>query len=344
MARCCVLSSAPTSPAVRRVAPHGTPLTQGGRSHAPTHGGTSASNEAACDRRKQRGTALLLVLWVVALLGILLGSFVVLARSEQLQTRYLFDTTRARYAAEAGLSRAVYELRRADPLTRWVPDGRPYDIDFDDAKIQVSITDESGKVDLNMADELLLLALFQRAGADEDRATHLVDAVVDWRDPDDLVRPFGAEDKDYEAAGLAYGAADHGFALAGELQQVLGMDYELYRKLAPMVTVYARTARPNPAYASPEVLSLLPGVSPDIAQQVVEQRRQLTPDLLAASPLMLPDGTPLTMAGGGLTYTVQSRATLPNGAWTVLDTTIRIGGTPGGRAYSILRWREGSAD
>ncbi|HET7845405.1 MAG TPA: type II secretion system minor pseudopilin GspK [Xanthomonadales bacterium] len=294
--------------------------------------------------RTQRGTALLIVLWVVALLGILLGSFVVLARSEQLQTRYLFDSTRARYAAEAGVSRAIYEMRRADPMTKWVPDGRTYEVDFDDAKLEIAITDESGKIDINMADELMLLALFHQAGADDERATKLVDAVMDWRDPDDLVRPFGAEDDDYEAAGLGYGAADHGFALAGELQQVLGMDYELFRKVAPMITVYARTARPNPAYASPEVLALLPGMTPDIASQFVEQRRLTPPDQLAATPLMLPDGTPVTMGGGGLTYTVQSRATLPNGAWTVLDTTVRIGGTPGGRAYSILRWREGSAD
>lgn len=294
--------------------------------------------------RAQRGTALLLVLWVVALLGILLGSFVVLARSEQMQTRWLFDTTRARYAAEAGLSRAIYELRRADPLTRWVPDGRSYELAFDDAKLEITVTDESGKVDLNMADELILLSLFQQAGADADRAARLVDGVMDWRDPDEDVRPLGAEKADYESEGLGYAPANRGFAVAGELQQVLGMDYELYRKVAPLVTVYARTARPNPAFASPEVLQLLPGITPDIARQVVEQRRMTPPDQLAAAPIMLPDGTPMAMAGGGMTYTVQSRATLPNGAWTVLDTTVRIGGTPGGRAYSILRWREGSVD
>jgi general secretion pathway protein K len=295
-------------------------------------------------RRTQRGTALLLVLWVVALMGIVLGSFVVLARSEQMQTRWLFDTTRARYAAEAGLSRAIYELRRADPLTRWVPDGRPYELVFDDAKIEVTITDESGRVDLNMADEIMLLALFQQAGAEQERASRLVDGVLDWRDPDDLVRPLGAEDDEYEAEGLGYGAADRGFALTRELQPVLGTDPELPRKVAPLVTVYARTARPNPAFAPPEVLQLLPGITPDIARQVVEQRRATPPDQLAAVPITLPDGTPMAMAGGGMTYTVQSRATLPNGAWTVLDTTVRIGGTPGGRAYSILRWREGSVD
>lgn len=293
---------------------------------------------------QQRGTALLLVMWVIALLGILLGSFVVLARSEQLQTRYLFDSTQARYAAEAGLSRAIYELRRADPVARWVADGRPYELEFEGAKIEVSATDESGKVDINMADEVILLALFRNSGADDELAAQLVDRVMDWRDPDEDVRANGAEKQDYESAGYAYGPSNRGFALPGELQQVLGMDFERYRTIAPLITVFGRTPRPNPAYAAPEVLQLLPDITPDIARQIVEQRRLLTPDQLAATPILLPDGTPLALSGGGLTYTVQSRATLPNGAWTVLDTTVRIGGTPGGRAYSILRWREGSAD
>ncbi|HET9485110.1 MAG TPA: hypothetical protein VFO79_14210 [Xanthomonadales bacterium] len=291
-----------------------------------------------------RGTALLIVLWAMALLGILLGSFVVVARTENLQARHLFDSTRARYAAEAGLSRAVYELRRTDPLTRWVPDGRPYELEFDGAKLVVEMTDETGKIDINGVDEPVLLALFRVAGADEERARSLTDAVLDWRDPDDLVRPYGAEDRDYEAADVGYGAADLPFTTIGELQQVLGMDYELYRVLEPHLTVFARSPRPNPVYASEFVLQTLDGMTPDLAAQLIAQRRQINPADPAAIPLTLPDGTPLVAGGGGGTYTVKVRATLPNGAWTLLDTSIRLGGPPGGRAYSIVRWREGSAE
>jgi general secretion pathway protein K len=295
-------------------------------------------------RNSQHGVALVIVLWVMALLVILLGGFALIARSESLQTRYLFDSTRARYAAEAGISRVAYEMRRADPLTRWIADGRDYDFDFDDAKIKVQVTDESGKIDINAADELMLLNMFTSVGVEEQKARELVDAVLDWRDPDDLVRPFGAEDADYEAAGLTYGAADLGFQMAAELQQVLGMDYEIFRKVEPLITVFARTPRPNPAYASAAVLQTLPGITPDLAQQIVQQRQQFTAQQLTSTPILLPDGTQLVAGGGGVTYTVKSRATLPNGAYTVLDATIRLGGGPGGRAYSILRWREGSAD
>ncbi len=46
--------------------------------------------------------------------------------------------------------------------------------------------------------------------------------------------------------------------------------------------------------------------------------------------------------GGGVTYSVQSRAKLPNGTSTTLDATIRMGGVnPAGRPFVILRWRDG---
>ena len=76
-------------------------------------------------RKRERGLAFVLVLWVVAMLTILLGSFSLIARTENIQARHMFDTTQARYAAEAGLNLAAYELRKADPMLRWIGDGRP---------------------------------------------------------------------------------------------------------------------------------------------------------------------------------------------------------------------------
>ncbi len=294
--------------------------------------------------RDARGVALLLVLWVTALLGILLGGYVVIARTDSLQTRHLVDATRARYAAEAGIERAVFELRRADPLTRWVPDGRPYQIEFEGAKVEIAITDESGKIDINAADETILYALFNSMTGDDRRSRALAAAVLDWRDADDLVRPGGAEKPDYQAAGLDYGPSQTGFTTIGELQQVLGMDYELYRQLEPLITVYSRMPRPNPAYASAGVIQALPGVTRELAVRLVQQRRMMTLQQMSGTPLTLPDGAPLVAGGGGVTYTVASRAELPNGAWTALDVTLRLGGQPARRAYTLLRWREGSAD
>ena len=69
-------------------------------------------------RPPARGVAFLLVLWVIAMLSVMLGSFALIARTELMQSRHLFDTAQARYAAEAGLDLAVYELRKSDPMAR----------------------------------------------------------------------------------------------------------------------------------------------------------------------------------------------------------------------------------
>ena len=68
----------------------------------------------------QRGVALVLVLWAIALMAVLLGSFALIAHTEQLESRHVFDAVTARYDAQAGLERAVFELRNTDPAQRWV--------------------------------------------------------------------------------------------------------------------------------------------------------------------------------------------------------------------------------
>ena len=297
-----------------------------------------------CQRlpRRQRGVALVIVLWAVALMTVLLGSFALIARTENMESRHVFDTVTARYDAEAGLERAVYELRNVDPSQRWVADGRPYEFDFEGAHVSVELTDETGKIDLNTADPVMLTSLFVSVGVDLNRAQALADAIEDWRDPDDLPREQGAEANQYRAAGLNYVPRNAPFQTVSEVQQVYGMDYELYGKIEPAVTIYSSSGTPNPAYAPIEALRALPNMTEDLAQQIIALRQSTIPGQAPAQPLVLPDGTPIVANGGGVTYSVKSRAQLPNGVSTVLDASIRLGGIgTSGRPYTVLRWRDG---
>jgi general secretion pathway protein K len=294
-------------------------------------------------RKQQDGAALILVIWIIALTSVLLGSFSVIARTENLQSRHLLDGTTARYAAQAGIERAVFALRNSDPLKRWVGDGRPYEFDFDTAHVHVELTDESGKIDLNSAGDQVLQGLFISVGVDPAHAEELSDAIQDFRDPDDITRPHGAEVDKYKALGLSYGPRNAPFETVAEVQQVLGMNYELYSRIEPAITIYSGTDRPNPAYAPLEVLLALPGMTPDLAQQIIATRQQTQPGQPPPA-LTLPDGTPLVANGGGNTYTIKSRATLASGASAVLDASVRLGGVgAAGRPYTVLRWRDDEA-
>jgi len=296
---------------------------------------------ASPGRRAQRGVALVLVLWAVALMGVLLGSFALIARTENLESRHVFDSVTARYDAQAGLERAVYELRNADPQQRWIGDGRPYEFDFEGAHVTVELTDESGKVDINVADPVTLTSLFVSVGVELEQAQALADAIIDWRDPDDLPQQQGAEKNEYQSAGLPYAPRNAPFQTVSEVQQVFGMDYELYRRIEPAITIYGGSGAPNPAYAPFEALRVLPNMTDDFARQIIALRQSTLPGQ-QAQPIVLPDGTPIVANGGGVTYSVKSRAQLPNGVSTELDASIRLGGVgTSGRPYTILRWRDG---
>jgi general secretion pathway protein K len=296
-----------------------------------------------CPRSGARGVALVFVLWLLALLTLLLASFALVTRTESLQSRHLFDSTRARYAAEAGVNQAAWALSLPDPLLRWLPDGREYRVQFEESEISIRITDESGLIDLNAAEPQTLANLFVGAGVELPQASALADAILDWRDGDDLKLLNGAEDDDYRAEGYPYGAKDAPFDLVAELEQVMGMNPELYRRVAPALTVYSGQAVPNLAYAPIEVIRSFPNIDPVMAQMLIEQRHAWLPGL-GLPPPTLPDGTPLVAEGGTGTYSIESRATLPNGAFTELRVTLRLGGSGiSGRAFSVLRWQDTSA-
>ncbi|MFP4209525.1 MAG: general secretion pathway protein GspK [Wenzhouxiangella sp.] len=288
-------------------------------------------------RKQSRGIALIVVLWVLVLLTIVVGVYAVLARTEGLQARYLFDTTAARYAAEAGLHRAVFELRNPDMETRWVADGRAYPVTIGDAEVELQVADETGRIDLNNAEEAFLAELFMSVGVEEQEAVFMAAAIADWRDTDDLMRIYGAEIDEYVAAGYPYGPANEPFGTVEELQQVIGMTYPLFQRVEPLLTVDGGR-EVNPAFAPVEVLALLPDMDRELAELFVEEREMAHPADMNA--LMMPTGQMVSLRSRGRAYRIRSRAELDNGAWTVIEATVALGNTARGRPFRVLRWKE----
>ena len=78
-------------------------------------------------------------------------------------------------------------------------------------------------------------------GVDPAKAQSLADAIADFRDADNLPRLRGAEEAQYRDAGLVWGPKNAPFQTVGELQQILGMTAEIYRRVAPDLSVYSVT-------------------------------------------------------------------------------------------------------
>lgn len=288
---------------------------------------------------RQKGVALVLVLWVLLLVTISTGAYTLTARMDQLEAHTVLSGTQARLGAEAGLNLAVLSLRDPDELSRMIPDGRSYFTRFEGMEIEVQVTDERGKLNINAADEEILINLFTANGVDAMDAQQLAAAVADWMDSDEIERADGAELPTYESAGLTIGPANRKFVMVEELLQVIGMSWELYRRMAPALTVYSDSSEPDPAYAPLEALMALPDMNEEDARNFVQERH--SQESLTGMEMALPNGEVAMAQGRGLTYSIHAKATMPNGIWDQIEATIRLGGSSDGRPYRVLRWREG---
>ena len=87
----------------------------------------------------------------------------------------------------------------------------------------------------------------------------------------------------------------------------------------------------------------MPDMTPECAQQIIQQRQSMNAgDAPLSNEPICGVSVGAVAGGGGVTYSVQSRAKMPNGASTTLDATIRMGGVnAAGRPFVILRWRDG---
>lgn len=288
---------------------------------------------------RQRGVALVLVLWILLLVTISTGAYTLTARMDQLEAHTVLSGTQARLAAEAGMNFAVLSLRDPDETTRLVPDGRAYSMNYNGAVVEVRVTDERGKLNINAASEEVFRNLLTNNGLEPGDADYLAAAILDWSDPDEIERANGAELGAYEAAGLAIGPGNRSFVMVEELLQVLGMSWDLYQRMEPGLTVHAGSGMPDPAYAPAEALLALPDMNEEDALNFIAERH--SEESLSGTGVTLPNGEVAMARGRGLTYSIVAKATLPNGVWDQVAATIRLGGNPNGMPYRILRWREG---
>lgn len=315
-----------------------------GRGVAPLHGlmravaASKALRKRARAGARERGIALVLVLWLTVMLTVIGGGFAYSMRSEALATRNAVSLTQARMLADGATQRTAFELMQSRTLVdAWSSDGQVHAWDEDGARIEITAVDESGKIDINTASDSLLTGLLQTAGGlDPAAASAMVDVISDWKDADDLRRPNGAEAADYQAAGLAYKPANAPFESVADLQRVLGMTPDLYGRLAGSLTVYTKQTGVNPVFASRTALLSVPNATPEVVDTYLQQRQ----DALAAKlppplfPLAVDGGTPVNV------WRIRAGVRMPDGVTFIREAVLRPA-ADGQTAPAILLWTEG---
>lgn len=284
---------------------------------------------------KERGVALVLVLWMLMLLSVVANGLAMTARTESRLAANLVAQARAEAAADAAIFKALADLAApAGDSGRWHSNGLGYLWTFDGMNVRVRIISEAGKIDLNEAPPALLAGLFRAIGVARDEADVLADAVVDWRDRDDFRSLRGAEREEYARAGKNYGPANAPFETIEELSLVLGFGDGVFRALREFVTVYSPSGTVAAAVAEPTVLLAIPGASPDLVDAYILQRHAALASGLPPPPFAPAPGT----ASGQDYLSIRAEAYSGDNARFSREAVVRLTGNPS-KPFLILAWR-----
>jgi general secretion pathway protein K len=228
----------------------------------------------------------LLVLTVVA--GVLLDH-ALRARVERRIAINFVDDVRLRAAADAGIEQLLSRLRvlQARSIERSLVEMDLYDAwnraevwaaDLENVvaggggvRYSVRIADASSRLSLNFASEQELRTLFLALGGGATESEIAAQSILDWRDPDDLHRPRGAEWDDYyrhleEPVRPRNGA----FESVDEARHVRGME-RLHAVASPYLTV-ASGGTVNLNSAPAPVLRALPGLTDELVTLILDRR------------------------------------------------------------------------
>lgn len=283
---------------------------------------------------KEKGLALIVVLWVITLLIIMASSFSLTIQRESAIIAGIKEKAQASALAEAGIYYAILKLMHNDKEQQWQAFDSLYEIDYEGKMVRIKIADESGKIAINIAKKEQLISLFNSVGVEEETADSLSDAIIDWRDPDDTQSPNGAESEEYERAELKYEPRNAAFSNIEEIQMVLGMTADTYKKMENMISIYAKTPQINPAAASREVLLTLPDVDQEMVNEYMQQRVENERNSERIEPPSWYQGG----VGKSDVFTIIAEAKIDGDITQQIMAIVRTGNSLNELPFTILKW------
>ena len=287
--------------------------------------------------KSQRGFALLLVIWVLALLALLAAGVAADTSSETVIARNRLDIASARDAAESGVSLAILGLLDPDPTKRLPADGSLKNFQFGNTIVAVSIANEGGKIDLNTAPANLIGGLADESASTLPTAARCLPASprgapASRRSP--IAPRCPCPSPAISKAPIPAGSALQAFADTSEILSLPGLSHDAATRLLPYLTVYSQLATINPLTAPREVLLAVPGIGPEEVDFFLNGRHQTGFEKPALSGV---DRYVAVTPPRAITITARSHTET---ASFTREAVVLISGNLSLQPYRILRWQQ----
>ncbi|NQU41246.1 MAG: general secretion pathway protein GspK [Lentisphaerae bacterium] len=310
------------------------------------------------------GSALMLVLWSVALMAVLIGSFAFDAHIEGRITYYYRNRTKADYLARSGIEVArmlmikqaevedAGEEAEGDDEDRWLDaakrlhqgqDIRGLIEPLGEGDIILDIVPEPARRNVNLLKEEDWERILEVSNVPEPRWAELIESVQDWLDADDEARADGAETEDYYSTlESPYTAKNGPLDTVGELLLVKGFsraivfggpldDIEnengeplMVTGIEDLLTTYG-DGKVNINAASARVLMTLPDVDDLVAGAIIEEREGALLEEGSDEDTSFKDAGDLMARVPDLNPDVRSHVTVDSSIFRITSTG-RVGG------------------
>jgi len=180
-----------------------------------------------CANRNTKGLVIITVLWTVVVLTVMVA---ILGRKSRLDMKVSAARTeavRCKWACRAGIEKAIAVLNEDETQNDSLIDTwSDNEEDFNDVLLErcwftVRVVDEASKLNINTATKEQLMGLpymFEE----------IADAIIDWRDENDVPEGMGAEGGYYESLTFGYQARNGSFKTLRELLLVKDVTDDLF--------------------------------------------------------------------------------------------------------------------
>ena len=253
----------------------------------------------------QRGMALIAVLWLVAALSLMVVGVSGVVRQETRMVAVAKDKVMAQAVGDAGVVLVLQQLAAQNQVVQQTTETS---VNFNGVEIPVSVMPLNGLININGASLPLLTALMTIGGGlPESAAQEVAIALLDRRERSSLE---GRRPEKFEAIE--------------DLLQVPGIDYDLYARLAPLITASNAGAggqAVNPMAAPPEVLVILANGDAGAADKIAAERASGQPgvDMSGLNSSLSRPGTTQRR------YRVTARVPMADGRTFLVDRSVYFG-------------------
>ena len=314
--------------------------------------------------RRDRGSALLAVLWLSVALSSIALTVAGTVRGEVDRAATASDDTRAYFLAQSGIERAILYIewgREYGHGTYYQPGTGPLQFHFPTGDVSVDVSPESSKLNINYCLPADLFRLIVALGVAPDRAQVITEAVIDWRTPAPGGQPT-AVDTFYLQQNPSFVASHTSFQEIEELLLVRGMTPDTFYGtwdrddsvqpprliqrigLRDCVSVYSNGQLD--VNSTPLPVLVASGIPPDAAAAVVQQRSlqpfQNVAAIRAFTQNMGPYAGRLSLGGASM-FTLRATASPRNASGVLSDMKRTVSALikfnpPDGSLFDILRW------